>query len=179
VSVITRLQAVAEFTEEETRALKEMKAAVYPDRPGETYPELAREWAAPEWGVFVSDDAGTLLSYTGIVIRIATVDGSPVLAGGIGGVATHPSHRGKGYAPLGIARALEFLLSRDIAFALLVCRDELVAYYESLGWRLFDGTVINTQFGDREVFTFNNVMVDDLKAPAPNSGTIDLQGPAW
>jgi predicted acetyltransferase len=179
VSVTTILKAVADFTEDESQALQQMKAAVYPDHTPEIEANRAREWEHPEWGVFVTDESGELVSYTGVVDRIARFDGADVLVGGIGGVATHPAHRGKGYAPLGMGRALDFLLGRGAAFGLLVCRDELVDYYRDLGWRLFEGKVLNTQFGELEVFTFNSVMVGDLNSSAPTTGTIDLRGPAW
>lgn len=78
-----------------------------------------------------------------------------------------------------MGRALDFLLGEEASFALLVCRDDLVGYYSRLGWQLFAGTTLDTQFGDTEVFTFNNVMVGNVAGRAPRSGTLDLQGPAW
>jgi GNAT superfamily N-acetyltransferase len=179
VSVTTTLKAVADFTQAETLARRALGEAVYPHSTPDNDPTLAREWDRPEWGVMVTEESGGLVSYTGIVLRHGTVDGDDVVIGGIGGVATHPDHRGRGYAPLGMSRALDFLLARKADFALLVCRDELVDYYTALGWRLFAGTVLNTQHGEPEVFTFNNVMVGDLVATAPRDGTIDLHGPAW
>lgn len=179
MSVSTSLKAVADLTEDERLAVRDMKAAVYPEPTPEIEANRAREWDYPEWGVLVTDESGELVSYTGVIVRTAYFDEADVLVGGIGGVATHPDQRGRGYAPLGMGRALDFLLSRGAAFGLLVCRDELVDYYVALGWRLFHGTVINTQFGEPEIFTFNNVMVGDLNSPAPTTGTIDLCGPAW
>lgn len=167
------LKATADLTDGEVADLAAMKEAVYPEPPSNQ-----REWAPREWGVFVRSD-GELVSYTGIVLRRGAVGDEPVTIGGIGGVATHPSHRGRGYAALGMGRALDFMLAQDADFALLVCRDELVPYYESLGWRLFEGTAINTQFGEREIFDFNRVMVGDLRSKSPREGTIDLRGPAW
>lgn len=173
MSATTVLMATADLSQEETEELAAMKRAVYPNSPPAT-----REWAPREWGVFVRSD-GQLVSYTGIVIRAASVDGDPVVIGGIGGVATHPGHRGKGYAPLGMARALDYMLSRNVDFALLVCKEELVDYYSKLGWHRFAGRLLETQHGKPEVFTFNEVMVGDLGSPAPATGTIDLEGPAW
>jgi GNAT superfamily N-acetyltransferase len=164
---------MADIGEDLNAALVAMKTAVYPDPP-----DNDREWAPRDWGVFVwADD--TLVSYTGLLFRDAALDGDPVVIGGIGGVATHPDHRGQGYAPLGMARALDFMLSQRADFALLVCRDELVPYYTSLGWHYFEGETLNTQFGEPEVFTFNRVMVGDLASKSPVSGRIDLKGPAW
>lgn len=179
MSITTSLKERDDFSRSDMEALQELKTAVYPpDEEGE-WEGASREWAGPQWGVFVRDDAGTLVSYTGVVRRKGSADGRPVSIGGVGGIATHPEHRGRGYASLGIGRALAYLAARDTDFALLVCRDELVAYYESLGWRLFEGTVLNTQFGKPETFTFNRVMVGNLNSTAPESGTIDLGGPAW
>ncbi len=174
MTATAELRATAEQTVEETEELVAMKAVVYPGPA----PSVEREWAPREWGVFVRSD-DELVSYTGVLLTEASHDGSPVHIGGIGGVATHPGHRGKGFAALGMARALDFLLGLNAAFALLVCRDELIPYYEKLGWRLFRGYLLVTQHGRPEVFTFNNVMVGDLAATAPTTGTIDLHGPPW
>jgi len=173
VTALVSLKSTEEVTAEENEELAFMKAAVYPDlQPG------SREWAPRQWGVFVRSD-DVLVSYTGLLVREGHVDEAPARIGGIGGVATHPSHRGKGYAPLGMARALDFLLDIGAEFALLVCRGPLVPYYERLGWRQFMGTVRVTQHGQPETFTFNEVMVGDLTAGAPTGGTIDLHGPPW
>lgn len=121
----------------------------------------------------------SLVSYTGALLREADLDGSPVLIGGIGGVKTHPDERAKGYAALGISRAVEFFLSRDADFALLVCDDGLVGYYSRLGWHLFDGEMLTLQHGEAEPFTFNRVLVLGVAKMAPSSGTINLLGPPW
>lgn len=179
MSVTTTLKAVSDFTEIESRALQVMKSAVYPEVTPEIEANRAREWERPHWGVMVIDEMGDLVSYTGIVLREGTFEGDGILIGGIGGVATHPDHRGKGYAPLGMGVALDFLLGCEAAIGLFVCRNELVDYYTALGWRLFEGTVVSSQHGEPERFTFNNVMVGDLASSAPARGTIDLCGPAW
>ena len=160
-------------------ALAQLKDAVYPPEPGATWDGASREWTAPQWGVFVRDDSGDLVSYTGVISREGAHDGRRVSIGGVGGIATHPDHRGRGYAPIGMGRALDFLTRGGADFVLLVCRDELVAYYQRLGWRLFAGELMVSQFGEPEVFTYNRVMVGDLNQAAPKSGTIDLQGPPW
>lgn len=176
MTATVEILSLAEAEPGQLDELAEMKRAVYPEPPG-NYPETAREWAPQQWGVFVRDD-GQLVSYTGLVIREVVADGSRVLGGGIGGVATHPDQRGRGYAPLGMGRALDFMRTRGTQFALLVCRDVLVTYYESLGWRRFAGEMLVMQHGEREVFTFNEVMVGDLAGKAPTD-TIDLLGPPW
>ncbi|MGH3650066.1 MAG: GNAT family N-acetyltransferase [Acidimicrobiia bacterium] len=179
MSVTTSLKRVDEFGDEDTRQLGNLKGAVYPASESASWPGRVREWAAPEWGVFVANDTGDLVSYTGVVAREGLVDGTPVRTGGVGGVATHPDHRRRGYAAVGIAHALEFLRDRGADFAILVCDDNLVDYYTRLGWRRFAGPVINRQHAKEEIFSFNEVMVTDLCSAAPLSGTIDVQGPLW
>lgn len=179
MSITAVLKAHDDFSAEDSQALRDLKTAVYPPAEETSWEGASREWASPQWGILVRDDAGTLVSYTGVVQRPGAVDGDNVVIGGIGGVATHPDHRGAGYAPIGMGRALDFLAGRNTDFALLVCRDELVGYYSRLGWKLFEGELLVTQFGEQETFTFNRVMVGDLQATAPRSGVIDLQGPPW
>jgi hypothetical protein len=78
-----------------------------------------------------------------------------------------------------MGRALDFLTGEGADFVLLVCRVELVDYYQKLGWGLFHGDLVVSQFGEPELFTYNRVMVGDLNRSAPESGTIDLKGPPW
>lgn len=179
MSLTTTLKARDDFSESDVKALRELKQAVYPPEEEGAWEGASREWSVPQWGVFVRGDHGKLVSYTGVVRREASVDGQPVSIGGVGGIATHPEHRGRGYAALGMGRALDYLAGNDTDFALLVCRDELVDYYSKLGWVEFEGDLVVTQFGDPETFMFNKVMVGDLGTRAPRSGIIDLKGPPW
>lgn len=179
MSITINLKRRDDFSDEDSQSLRELKAAVYPPEGEGEWEGASREWSRPEWGVFVRDGAGDLVSYTGVIRREGSVDGRHSTIGGVGGIATHPDHRGKGYAPLGIGRALDYLVTLQTDFALLVCREQMVSYYQGLGWRLFEGEVRDTQSGEPEVFEFNRVMVGDLNLKAPHHGTIDLRGPAW
>lgn len=177
MSITSTLKARDDYTRSDVEDLQGLKGAVYP--PGEPWEGESREWADPQWGVFVREDAGELVSYTGVVQREGIAAGRVVNIGGLGGVATHPDHRGKGYAPIGMGRALDFLAGRGCDFALLVCPDRLVGYYTGLGWGLFEGDLMVSQFGEPEMFSFNRVMVGGLEQEAPRTGTIDLGGPPW
>lgn len=179
MTITTTLEPRSGFSDSDLVALTGLKDAVYPPEEAGEWDGASREWAAPQWGVFVWDDSGDLVSYTGVVRTDGTHDGTPVSIGGVGGIATRPDQRGKGYAAIGIGRGIDFLAGMGTDFALLVCRDELVGYYEKLGWRLFGGEVLVRQFGETEPFTYNRVMVGDINQTAPSSGTIDLQGPPW
>ncbi|HWB88320.1 MAG TPA: GNAT family N-acetyltransferase [Acidimicrobiia bacterium] len=173
------LRPLADLDEEQRSGIKAMKEIVYPPELFSDDPVRSREWLAARWGILVTYENGEVVSYTGIVSVEGTADGEPVRIGGLGGIATHPGHRGRGLAGRSIDIAIEHLADQEADFALLVCRDELVDYYGSLGWRLFPGTTLNRQRGKTEVFTFNRVMVIDVTGPAPDGGTIDVDGPLW
>ena len=174
------LSRVADLTDADREALRALSLAVYP--PGESAGSTGRqiEWAAAEWCVLVTDAHEGLVSYVGISLRDARYDGRSVRVGGIGGVKTHPASRRRGLAAAGIGRAVEFFREQAaVGFAVLVCRDHLVAYYRRLGWREFAGTLLVRQRGASVEFTFNRVMTCAIGRAAPEAGTIDLQGPPW
>lgn len=160
-------------------AVRALALAVYPPDQAADWPGRRLEWARPEWCVRVQA-GGTLVSYVGIWVRDAALDGRPVRVGGIGGVKTHPAFRGRGLATLGMERAARFLAgSPDVAFALLVCEPRLVPYYGRRGWREFSGRLVVRQHGAAADFTFNRVMTLAIRRPAPAAGTLDLMGPPW
>ena len=150
------------------------------------WPGRHLEWAHSQWDVFVAsnfveNDDQKLVSYTGIVVREAAHNGSPVRVGGVGSVKTHPAARGRGYAAAGLRRAMEFFGEQQpsIDFALLVCDPSLLVYYSEHGWQKFTGDMLTSQSSRTEKFTFNRVMVSSVRSSAPSSGTIDLMGPPW
>ncbi|HEX6946776.1 MAG TPA: GNAT family N-acetyltransferase [Acidimicrobiia bacterium] len=180
VEAIASIGPVSRWTDEQTRQLRQLTEAVYPPEEEYDWPGAALEWSRPEMGVRVVDAAGWLVSYVGVLTREALHDGNPVLIGGIGGVKTHPDHRGMGLAALGMEKATQWLFEHAKAdFGLLVCQDELLGYYGRMGWKVFEGTLLTKQRGEKTVFTFNRVMTRDMVATAPTTGVLDLQGPAW
>ena len=168
-----------ELTPADREAVAALSRVVYPPDEWADWPGRGIEWADPEWCVRMFDDDGSLLSYTGIVIRDAVVGGDPVRVGGVGGIKTDPRARGRGYARRGIDLAQELFVRQDVAFAMLVCEPHLLAYYASLGWEEFKGTLLVRQHGQPTAFTFNRVMTRPVRASAPHAGTIDLCGPPW
>lgn len=176
----TALTAHANWSEALRKALADLSRAVYPPDEFSDWPGRQLEWSAAEWGVRVTNGAGTLVSYTGVLVREAEHNGQSVRIGGIGAVKTHPAARRRGYAAMGLDTALEFLHNqRDVGFALLVCEPLLLPYYTRHGWREFGGCLLIRQHGETQEFTFNRVMVFDVQTTAPGSGTIDLLGPPW
>ena len=173
------LDRVADLSHLDREAIRTLTTAVYPPAEWADWPGRRREWAAADWCVRIHASDVGLVSYVGLVFRQALHDGQPVAIGGIGGVKTHPAARGTGLAGRGIERGLAFFHECGVAFALLVCQPDLLAYYARLGWREFGGRLLVRQHGAVEDFTFNRVMTRPVTAPAPEAGTLDLLGPPW
>lgn len=172
------IQARAKLTVDQERALDTLSRAVYP--PSVTVDSAHTvQWAATQWAVLIWDEAN-LVSHAGVLTREGKYNDMTVLLGGIGGVKTHPQARRRGYAGVGLVKAGEFLRDEcGVDFSLLVCREELLNYYERFGWQHFRGDVIVTQSSGRVPFTFNEPMVLSGSQTAPNNGVLDLCGMPW
>src|SRR6185436_5446469 len=124
----------ADLSADDRAAIAALSAAVYPPDEWKDWPGRLLEWANAEWCVCVWSPDNTLVSYTGIFLRPAIVNGDAMHIGGVGSIKTHPTARGRGYARLGIEHALRFFEEQnDVAFALLVCEPERLPYYARLG----------------------------------------------
>jgi GNAT superfamily N-acetyltransferase len=180
MAAVVSIGPVSKWTDEQVAEYRALTEAVYPPAETSDWPGQTLDWSRAEMGVRVVDPSGWLVSYVGVLTREGILDGEPVVIGGIGGVKTHPDARGLGYAALGMRRASEWFHEQPrVDFGLLVCEPGLLGYYSNLGWVPFNGTLLTTQ-GERTVeFTFNRVMTQPIKSPAPESGVIDLQGPPW
>ncbi|MGB8510772.1 MAG: GNAT family N-acetyltransferase [Pyrinomonadaceae bacterium] len=97
---------------------------------------LELEWRPKDWHIFVDDD-GRAATHVGMLKHTVTVGGRPIVVGGVGGVATALDAQGQGYAQSGMRRAASFMSENlGVEFGLLFCRDQLVPFYERLGWQL-------------------------------------------
>jgi aminoglycoside 2'-N-acetyltransferase I len=93
---------------------------------------------------------------------------------------THPDVRGRGMGRVVMTRAAEFMRGDlEVDFGLLACPDDVLQFYERLGWREFTGSLWVEQPKGRTLFTMNRVMTLPVLADAPRSGTLDLVGLPW
>jgi aminoglycoside 2'-N-acetyltransferase I len=174
-----KLHKAADQTTDETAALRELNAAVYPPEIVADWPGRSIEWASSQWRIIYWDEDGKALCHVGIVLRTGLINERPVEIGGIGGVMTHPNVRSQGLASKAINLAVEFFLEQRTDFGLLVCETKLVPFYERLHWRCYGDELIVTQHGKKSVFTFNRPMIHPVCTDGPSVGAIDLQGPPW
>ena len=138
------------------------------------------KWADADLRVLIDTPDDGLVCHTGIFFRTATWNGQKVHIGGIGGVATHPDHRRRGYASVALEAAAQTMRDHDAAqFALLFCEPHNFEFYQSRGWQPFTGTVYAEQPEGRVRFNVMAPYVLDLKRRAPTLGTLDLCGLPW
>jgi predicted acetyltransferase len=138
------------------------------------------KWAHADLRVLIETDDGALACHTGIFFRTVTWNGQKVHIGGIGGVATHPDHRRRGYASIALEAAAQTMRDHDTAqFALLFCEPHNFEFYQSRGWQAFTGAVYAEQPGGRIRFEVMAPFVLDMKRRAPTLGTLDLCGLPW
>ena len=138
------------------------------------------KWAHADLRVLIENDDSGLVCHIGIYFRTVTWNGQKVHIGGIGGVATHPDHRRRGYASIALDAAVQTMRDHDAAqFALLVCEPHNFEFYSARGWQPFNGTVYAEQPEGRIRFEAMAPFVTNLKRAAPTLGTLDLCGLPW
>lgn len=173
------LRQVSNLTAQEREALRTLSLAVDPPEDSAIWPGRSIEWTAHQWSV-IGWLEGAALCYVGIILREARWNDRAVRVGGIGGVKTHPSSRGRGFATTAIQQALDFFREKgDVDFGLLVCEPDLVPFYERLGWCKFPGKLFVIQRQMTVSFTFNLPMTIPLRLQETLGGKIDLMGPPW
>ncbi|MEH2481853.1 aminoglycoside 2'-N-acetyltransferase I [Nitrobacteraceae bacterium AZCC 2146] len=159
-------------------AVKPLFTAVWPPEVVEKLSWGHVVFANAELRVLVEAD-GQLVCHVGIYRREATWNGRKVRVGGIGGVATHPDFRRRGFASVALNAALQTLKDeRATDFALLFCEPHNVDFYTSRGWKPFTGEIFAEQSGERMRFDAMLPFVFYLKR-APHEGEIDLCGLPW
>lgn len=172
--------ATARLSDEEAEALRALSAAVYPPTPGADTANMGRKWAPTQWSIMIRDADQQLVSHVGVLTRLCLCDDKEILIGGIGGVKTHPSQRGKGYAGAGLGRAIEFLQGEmGVDMSLLFCSPRMRSYYRRFGFSSFAGDTFVRQDGAKILFPRDELMVMPAMKPLPQCAVLDLCGLPW
>ncbi len=162
----------SQLTPQEKQQLENLFATAFPPD------DIDYEWAEADWYVLVHEGM-ELVSTLEIVEREAVVGGTPVTLGGIGGVATHPNWRRRGFAEAGLKVAHSFLRRRlAVDYGLLICSEQLVPYYGKLGWRVVEGPMLIAQSSGPVTYSAPIMVLPVCKSEWPE-GVIDLCGKPW
>lgn len=161
--------------------VKPLLEMVWPATEVADTPHGQIKWAHADLRVLVETKDG-LVCHVGLFTRTVLWKGRKHQIGGIGGVATHPDHRRRGYATIALNAAVQTLRDHDaLDFLALFCRPHNAAFYEARGWRHFTGGIMAEQPAGRirfEAATPYLPYVFDLRN-GPRDGVIDLCGLPW
>jgi aminoglycoside 2'-N-acetyltransferase I len=153
--------------------------AVWPDDVMATLPWGHVKWAHADLRVLIEAPEGGAACHVGIYFRTIDWNGNKIHVGGIGGVATRENWRGRGYASLALAAAIDTMRANEaVRFALLFCEEHNFAFYRARGWEPFNGEIWCEQPKGRVRFDAMTPFVFDIKR-APRQGRIDLCGLPW
>ncbi|WP_445443168.1 GNAT family N-acetyltransferase [Clavibacter sp. km1a] len=175
--MITELHASADLSPADraaTGVLTDLAFALPPDDPASRM-----TWSHADQTVLARDPEGGVAAMVAIVHRAGTLDGRPVRLAGIGGVASHPSLRGRGYGRAALDRALEAVDAHDPDLTQLICHPRMFGYYAQVGFLPFAGTTWMEQGGQRVVLDYEPTRIRPGRLPAPADGELDLCGPPW
>lgn len=168
-----RICARGELAPQELQHVDDVERRVFGDPRGWQY-----QFAEPTWYVLVQV-RGEIVSQVAIFERIATVNGIPIRIAGVGGVATLPEWRRRGFASAALAGAAGFARDKIGAeFGLLICGPGLVPWYRKAGWREVSGPLIFDQPSGKVTFE-DVVMILQLRNLRWPEGVIDLCGLPW
>jgi hypothetical protein len=137
-------------------------------------------WAVPNRAVLGLVD-GEVVSFLNIVDRQALADGNPLHLFGLNNVITEPQHRCRGYSRELNQKFLEFIREEDRdAIGLLFCADHSIPFYDSLGWKKFDGKVVISQpTGEKEWLSNAMLYKHNKKIDTSCWREINLCGLPW
>ena len=124
------------------------------------------------------DATGNVVCHVGIYRRSMRWNSTPVEVGGIGAVCTSSAYRRQGAASAALRLATHIFRDENYDFGLLFCDPDKFAYYASVGWRRFAGTVTMDQSAGRTTMATMTPFVFPLSVAA-DSGTLDLCGLPW
>jgi GNAT superfamily N-acetyltransferase len=148
--------------------------------PDNVYPGVW--WSNTAWQFVILDGEGPerrLVSSAALLVRRCFVGAHAVRVGGIAGVATLASQRGRGYGAAVINTAVEKMRALDLPFGLLQCPDRRITFYESIGWRQARVPMFYHQPDGARHRIIENPMVMQLGEATWPEGEIDMNGEPW
>jgi aminoglycoside 2'-N-acetyltransferase I len=130
-------------------------------------------------------DGAAVVAHVGFQVRVIKVGGHGVPVAGTGGVLVDARHRGTNLGRQTMQRAQQAMREDSrVEFGYLGCRQEVVPFYESTGWRRVQATERHISRLDRHSLvtsTGEPILVYPLRQRLAEwpPGVIDLLGTPW
>ncbi len=132
------------------------------------------KWAKFDWYV-TAEAEGSVVAVAGVVRRRGRVGEQPVTLGLLGGVLTLPEVRGLGLGSEVVRLATGLIRDElDCDLGVLTCGEDLVPFYDRLGWTVTDAPLFYERFGRRS--TSDLVVMCSTPTPAAEDAPIDVCG---
>ena len=141
--IAIRQVAPTNLTEAETSAIRELLRVAFED-DGEGFSD--DDWEHAARGThFLLEEAGAVLAYASVAARELQVDGRPLRAGYVEGVATRRDVQGRGHGTSVVRAVNEHVRG---AYELGALSTGIPGFYVRLGWDLWLGsTAVRTERG--------------------------------
>jgi aminoglycoside 2'-N-acetyltransferase I len=177
------LRWATELTPSDVADLAALLDREYAAAWGPWHPRTGYGYAPGELHALARRD-GRLVGHAASARRVVAVGDREVLVAGIGGVLTAPEARGTGVGRAALRALQEAGRGRAPAeFGLLGCREEVVGFYESCGFRRTDQLVRDLSPADAMTVVESRGPTLVCAGTRPVSewpaGTIDLRGLPW
>ena len=171
-----------ELTEADLRGLQQLFDGEYLEEFGEWDPQQPYGYAPHDVHIMARNE-GRIVGHVGWARREITVGTETLAIAGVGGVLISADARGMHLGRELMSRAAQSMRDRGrVAFGYLGCREHVVPFYESCGWKRIRAL-------ERSVGRHGNPVVQEPGPPilvlpiAPFAmwpdGDIDLRGRAW
>ncbi|MDR3181562.1 MAG: GNAT family N-acetyltransferase [Planctomycetaceae bacterium] len=141
-----------------------------------------RTWhSSPPIFSLIASVNGDIAGHIAVVVRtITTTWNFRYNVASIQGVCISPEKRRSGLATQMMQTALAEIKRRGFVFAILFCKEPLVAFYSSQGWKLADDSVIMRNRDDLPISMLSNCpMYYELGGVPFPEGPLDVHSPSW
>jgi predicted N-acetyltransferase YhbS len=142
----------------------------------------SRQWhKMPPIYTVLARENGQIVGHIAVVVRtITTTWNFRYNVASIQGVCSAPDKRHIGLAQNLLQEALLEAARRGFLFAILYCKEDLVPFYTSRGWKLADDSVVMWNNREMPVFMQSNCpMYYELSDVPFPEGPLDVHSPSW
>lgn len=133
----------------------------------------------PLYSFLAWDDEGRLVGHVAAVVRVITTTWNwRYSVASVQGVSVAPEARHRGIGQTLLTQTLDEARRRHFPFAVLYCREPLVAYYQRLGWMLADDSVVMRNDRDLPIAMHSNCPMYFVLGETPfPEGPLDIHSP--
>ena len=165
---------------DDDRQIRELLCLCFPDW-AEIF-QQHRLWhnTPPVYSVIVRGEE-QIIGHIAVVVRtITTTWNFRYNVASIQGVCVSPDQRRVGVSRLLIQKAVQEAARREFLFAILYCKEFLVPFYTSQGWKLADDSVVMWNSKDLPISMRSNcpMFLELTETPFPE-GPLDVHSPLW